>query len=51
MELTEHTGLNLLINDLQPNIRVEDGDVIFEKLENHTIYLGAHAECAKWCDS
>lgn len=46
MELTEQNVLNLLISDLQPKIRVDGGEVVFEKLEGSTIYLGAHAECA-----
>ena len=46
MELTEQNVLDILISDLQPKIRVDGGDVVFEKLEDRTIYLGAHAECA-----
>ncbi len=46
MELTEQNAINLLTAELQPKIRVDGGDVVFEKLAGTTIYLGAHAECA-----
>ena len=46
MKLTEQNVIKFLITELQPKIRVDGGDVEFEKLDDATIHLGAHAECA-----
>ena len=36
MELTERNAINFLENELQPHIRVDGGDVAFEKLDGNT---------------
>ena len=46
MKLTEDRIKNIIQQHLQPKVRVDGGDIEFEKLEGATIYLGAHAECA-----
>ena len=46
MKLAEDRIKNIVHEQLQPKIRVDGGDIEFEKLEGNTIYLGAHAECA-----
>lgn len=46
MNLTEDSIRNIIHAHLQPKIRVDGGDIEFEKLDGATIYLGAHAECA-----
>jgi Fe-S cluster biogenesis protein NfuA len=46
MQLTEKRIRNIICEHLQPKVRVDGGDIEFEKLDGTTIYLGAHAECA-----
>ena len=46
MKLEEKKVIELLTTHLLPKIRVDGGDVRFEKLEGDVIYLGAHADCA-----
>lgn len=36
----------VITTHLQPKIRVDGGDIEFERLDGNTIYLGAYAECA-----
>jgi Fe-S cluster biogenesis protein NfuA len=46
VQLNAENVIALLTEHLQPKIRVDGGDVEFEKLEGDVIYLGAHADCA-----
>jgi Fe-S cluster biogenesis protein NfuA len=46
MKLTEERIRKIIREHLQPKVRVDGGDIEFEKLEDATIYLGAYAECA-----
>ncbi len=46
MELTEQTIEQILHEQLQPKVRVDGGDIEFERLDGDTVFLGAHAECA-----
>jgi Fe-S cluster biogenesis protein NfuA len=46
MKLTEQNVIQFLLTEMQPKIRVDGGDVAFERLDGTTIHLGAHAECA-----
>lgn len=44
--LDENKVIDLLVREMQPKIRVDGGDVEFEKLAGDMIFLGAHANCA-----
>ncbi|MGL1894575.1 MAG: NifU family protein [Spirochaetaceae bacterium] len=47
MELTEENIREIVRINLQPFIRVDGGDIEFEKFDSdNIIHLGAHAECA-----
>jgi Fe-S cluster biogenesis protein NfuA len=46
MKPIEERIRNIIYEHLQPKVRVDGGDIEFEKLDGTTIYLGAHAECA-----
>lgn len=46
MEGTERRIRQIISEHLQPKVRVDGGDIEFEKIAGDTIYLGAHAECA-----
>lgn len=46
MKLTAQSAAEFVTAHLQPKIRVDGGDVEFEKLTGSTVHLGAHAECA-----
>jgi Fe-S cluster biogenesis protein NfuA len=46
VKLNEKNVIEHLTTHLQPKIRVDGGEVEFEKLNGTTIHLGAHAECA-----
>jgi len=47
MDLTEENIKEIVRTCLQPGVRVDGGDIEFEKLDaDFVIHLGAHAECA-----
>jgi Fe-S cluster biogenesis protein NfuA len=47
MELTEENIREVVRIRLQPGVRVDGGDIEFEKIDaDNVIHLGAHAECA-----
>ena len=46
MEFSEPHIRQIVKDRLQPKVRVDGGDIEFEKLDQETIYLGAHADCA-----
>jgi Fe-S cluster biogenesis protein NfuA len=46
MKPVEERIRNIIQEHLQPKIRVDGGDIEFEKLDGTAIYLGAYAECA-----
>jgi Fe-S cluster biogenesis protein NfuA len=46
MDPTETLIRELVAEELQPKVRVDGGDVEFERLDRDTIYLGAYADCA-----
>jgi len=60
MEFTEENVVRVFTKHIQPKVRVDGGDVAFEKLAGDTVHLGAHADCAScpaageclrwWCE-
>ena len=44
--LTESKVIDLLDREILPKIRVDGGDLEFEKLRGDVIFLAAHADCA-----
>lgn len=46
MQIEERVVVKILTELLQPKIRVDGGDVEFERVDGDTIHLGAYADCA-----
>jgi Fe-S cluster biogenesis protein NfuA len=46
MDSSENLIRNLVASELQPQVRVDGGDIEFERIDGNTIHLGVYADCA-----
>lgn len=45
--ITKEEQIAAVINKkIRPRTRVDGGDILFEKLEGDTVFIGAYADCA-----
>jgi len=46
MESKDSSVSRVVAQELQPRVRVDGGDIEFERVDGDTIILGAYADCA-----
>lgn len=46
MELTEANVREFISSAIRPKVRVDGGDITFDRLDGQTVHLTAHADCA-----
>lgn len=46
MDLTADSIRRFLEREVQPKVRVDGGNILFERLTGTDVHLGAHAECS-----